>query len=265
MAKAKKAKKPAPRKKSGRFLLRLLVVVVVLGLTTLVGLRLFSPVFGPPLLSFQVIRTETRSAADGLLVGVRELDELHVLHYVSKIVFPYDFFEEGIDLRSLQRAAQAAGRAPNDSSDYAGLSAAEWRSFEAYNLARSTGFDPGTSGSPFLVLTLLYEYGYRLPAESLPFRLSENETESIIVLDPPELLDIRIEDPRRDRYPYPDASVSAENWRRISDFVLGRAESSAFDEDLAEVQQAALEEATQFFLSSARAAGLENPRIVPAR
>jgi hypothetical protein len=189
-------------------------------------------------------------------VSIGPNDELKLLEYVEKTVFPFDFIDPEANLAALSRVIQAdrTGRLPQDI-----LTPREWESFEAYNIARSTGFDPGTPGSPFLVLTLVYEYGYPLSDSELnPDPLLDPTLPSLEVR-PPSLLRVRIEDLRRAEYPYPDVGISPESWQRISGFIIAQKETG---QGLETVRLQAQEQAFQFFQSILRAAYPESiPQI----
>ena len=228
-------------------ILLVILAILVLGLVGYIGFQ--------QLPSFLVQEQKTLDAS-GLLVSIGPSDELKLLEYVEKTVFPFDFIDPEANLAALSRVIQAdrSGRLPQDI-----LTPREWESFEAYNLARSTGFDPGTPGSPFLVLTLVYEYGYPLSDPELNPEPVIDPIVPTLQVRPPSLLRVRIEDLRRENYPYPDVRISPESWQRISGFIIAQKETG---EGLEAVSLQAQEQAFQFFQSILRAAYPESiPQI----
>lgn len=213
------------------------------------GLAIFTNVFGDNLLSRILVQTEKTLDASGLLISMGPRDELLLAENIHKTVFPFDYIHPDANLQALSRRIQAdrTGRGPEEI-----LTSLEWQSFEAFNLARATGFDPATPGAPFLVITKIYEFGYSLEQQHLAPEPEFDEPRGIVFINSPSLLRIRIEDPQRDRYPYPDVRLSPINWQRISDFVIQQAENNP---DLPRARAVAEQQAQQFFQSLLQAGG----------
>ncbi|KGE71839.1 DUF4230 domain-containing protein [Spirochaeta lutea] len=215
-----------PRFRVFRFFGRLLFskvfwILILAALLVLGFLRLFTPYLGPALVpSVSLFSRNQHMSTDGLLEEIRSLDELTILEYLHKAVFPYDFFAPGITIPDISEKLRTdrSGRTLREV-----LSAEEWQTLEAYNLARLTGFDPGLSGRPFLVVTLVYRYGYNLKEPGI-ITIRENpgeQTDFTVSLPPPRLLSMEIEDPSRTSYPYPDVTLGVQEWKQISSFISG--------------------------------------------
>ncbi len=259
MAKKKQVKRKTPPSFPLLFSLKLSFFLAVILALILGFLILFTPFLGSPLFSGQflpalLVQSSRVMDASGLLIDMRPGDQLKLLEYVHKTVFPFDYIDPNTNMTSLIRIIQE---------DTTGRSFAEilgpdrYQTFQAYNLARSTGFDPNAPGNPFLVITLLYEFGYTLGTDRTPFYRPLDDPDHLLV-ESPQILGVRIEDPRRETYPYPDVRLSPDNWRKIADFILDQA---LVNPDLPLARENARNQARQFFSSLLRATGSTNPRI----
>jgi hypothetical protein len=225
------------------------LLLLVLGFLGVGAIALFTDLLGQNLLSRILVQTEKTLDASGLLISMGPRDELLLAENIHKVVFPFDYIHPDANLQALARRLQSdrTGRGPEEI-----LSPVEWQSFEAFNLARATGFDPSTPGTPFLVITKIYEFGYSLDHPTKSPEPEFNVNQNTLLINQPSLLRIRIEDPRRDRYPYPDVRLSPINWQRISDFVVQQAE---LNPDLYRAKTVAEQQARQFFQSLLQAGG----------
>jgi hypothetical protein len=247
-------KPPRDPKKKGRFspfraFLRLLTnkvfwILLIAALLIFAGVRLFTPFLGSALLgNISLFSNEKSMTADGLLEEVRSLDELAVVQYLHKTVFPYDFFTPGVTIQHITDTLRTdrSGRTIREI-----LTPDEWQTLEAYNLARLTGFDPGISSRPFLVVTLVFRYGYQLNQPGT-IKIDQDNADPekpvwIIRCAPPELLSLEIEDPSRSTYPYPDVDLGIQQWRQISEFISIRSQSLPDEEQIYESAQKSLEQ-----------------------
>lgn len=227
------APKPGQKKLRNLTWLKIVISVALIAGAAVLALRAFSDVLGPALINFRldVVKTEKKLSVDGLFLSDSPDSELVVLEFVEKKVFPFDYVQEPAEIdRIIRRAGQANGGRTLEEV----LGASAYRTLQAYNLAMATGFDPRTGGSPFIVLTLVYRFGYRLDEQSLadwslepvyapvtePGTEEKNPVYWNLAVSQPQLLGVEIEDTTRDSYGYPDTSVSADRYRRISSFVL---------------------------------------------
>lgn len=229
--------------------LKIGILLIIFGVLIIGTIALFTDLLGENLLSRILVQGEKTLDASGLLIAMGPRDELLLAENIHKTVFPFDYIHPEANLQALVRRIQAdrSSRGPEEI-----LSPLEWQSFEAFNLARATGFDPATPGAPFLVITKIYEFGYSLDHPSKSPQPEFDEGQNLLFINPPSLLRIRIEDPQRERYPYPDVRISPNNWQRISDFVVQQAETNP---DLDQAEDVAEQQARQFFQSLLQAGG----------
>jgi hypothetical protein len=169
-----------------------------------------------------------------ILEQVRDVFELHTVEYVYRMVFPHDFYPEGLSLRNVfDRLAEEQGPPAEV------LTPEEHAYLRAYNLAYESGLPTTAEGDSFVVVTVRVRGGYQLEAttdlEEL-FRLEPadrgvgnrgtpdpEESRVVVLLPRAEVVDLIIEDLNKENYPYPAARVDAEEWSAISSFVAEEA------------------------------------------
>lgn len=223
--------------------MKLLTRIAALSLliVTVVALFLFTPLFGEPLVDLEeLIWNRQRSfSSRQILEQVRDVFELQTVEYVYRMVFPHDFYPQGLSLSTVFDRLAAEQGSPKEL-----LSAEEHAYLRAYNLAYETGLPTSAEGDAFVVVTARVRGGYTLEAaEDLRelFRLelastgigsetrvnSENlrpeESRVVVFLPEATVVDLVIEDLNRENYPYPPARVDAAEWSAISSFVAEEA------------------------------------------
>jgi hypothetical protein len=208
-------------------------IIIILSLVLIIGIgaaALFTPLLGGPYLSladFSLVRRETVSGHEAVLEQVNELSELQTVEYIYKLVFPHDFFIDGLSVPDLLERSKVGGPGIEDA-----LSPAEYRYYQAYYLARDAGLQPLSGPYDFLVITAFVELGYRLDQLDADRLVSFEEPEAgengeaatpaqviRVNLPPAQILQIRIEDPDSSNYSYPDLNLDQQNWGRIAGFV----------------------------------------------
>jgi len=201
-------------------LLRLWPVLV--GVLIVVLAMLFLPVFGKPLVS--LVTSERVVASVDVLEEMRELFRFNTVQYVYKVVFPYDFFRQGITLSTINqkwRAGNPGLRWPNSlqvilDNPSEALDDDDLLFIKTWQLCSKAGLKFQEPDYQFLVATIVVEAGFDLQgsvfanpqsasAESVEkaFRTEiiapgeqgrEGGRRAVITLPPAAITDVRIED-----------------------------------------------------------------------
>lgn len=171
-----------------------------------------------------IVKEEKIRASDPLLTEIRELGALHTVEYVHKTVFPFDFLDEGINFDSILRTLRT-GKGTVRSL----LSPAEQEYLETRNLAAKLGLSTAKGSSDFVVITVIVRGGIDLSGTTLEVREVRDPSSGRVsgkaarlLLSGPEILDLVIEDPRPENYPYPDIKLNPAAWRELAMFVEDR-------------------------------------------
>lgn len=248
--------------------MKLLTRVAVIAAVSVIvaGALLFLPILGDPLFSVKdlLYQRQEQFSSQEILEQIVDVYELHTVEYVYRMVFPHDFYREGISLRGIfDRLADAQG-APE-----VVLTPEELAYLRAYNLAFETGLPTSPEGDSFVVVTARVRGGYsatvaremeelfRLEAaeeaasdagEPSPDGngLAPEESRVVVLLPEARIVELIIEDLNRENYPYPAARVDAEEWREISSFVAEEAGRRTIEEGI--LQEA--EENARSFLTA---------------
>lgn len=267
-----KGKRKKPLLRTLRWAAVLLVLLLLVG-----GAALLLPIFGEPILSLRdlLFRREERFSSEEILAEIRDLSQLQTVEYVYRMVFPHDFYTEGITLSSiLDRLAAGGGSAEEI------LSQDELLYLRAHNLAAETGLATGPDGDAFVVVTARVRAGYNLDQPGELFTLqgagssragggedappplepgaAPEETRVVVRLPEAEVVRLIIEDLGAAAYPYPEARVDAEEWRAISSFVGGAAELRTVE---AGILEEARENTRQFLAGLLEQAGFAEVRF----
>ncbi len=216
----------------------------VLLIALLASIFLFAPIFGRPAVDLRRLLWEREQSFSSreILEQVRDVFELLTVEYVYRMVFPHDFYPEGLSLRNVfDRLAEEQG-APAEV-----LTPEEHAFLRAYNLAYESGLPTTAEGDSFVVVTVRVRGGYELEATTdlgELFRLEPadrgvgnrgtpdpvesgellpEESRVVVLLPRAKVVDLIIEDLNRENYPYPAARVDAEEWSAISSFVAEEA------------------------------------------
>jgi len=218
-------------------------------------------------------RTTTWASSTVTLQSVRDVYQFNTVEYVHRVVFPYDYLPNDITLSSIL-AKIRNGR----STVVETLSPEEYLYFTAYNLALDVGIDPGAERE-FLVVTVVITAGFDLTdsplaqpdddgqAADLPegysvetVQTDDGERRVVTIPEPsPTVTDVQVEDINRSRYPYPDVSLGADDWRRVAAFVKTQASELP---ELNDVLETAAATGREFVRSVLLAAGFDEVRFV---
>lgn len=233
-----------------RWVAGILLLTVLLG-----GGILFLPIFGEPILSLDRLFFQRREkfSSREILTEIGDLSELQTVEYVYRMVFPHDFYAEGLTLSAI--FDQLAGRRGTPEEI---LTEEEQLYLRAHNLAAETGLATDPEGDDFVVLTARVRAGYSLssleglfavePLEASPPAATDaaapGEPPTPLPDPPPEqarvfvrlpeatILELIIEDLGTGIYPYPEARVDAKEWRAISSFIGAAAEQRTTEEGI---------------------------------
>jgi hypothetical protein len=223
MTKKGKGKKDKPGLKQ---ILRLVILVLIL-LIVLSALALYRE-FG---LSFGLYRKSSESSSQTMDIRNRDLERLYTAEVVWDLVFPHDFFPDPRDWEIYQAKLRTRQTLEPD----------EWALDRFRRLCEETGFRAEPGGTEFFVLRVVVRGGYdfsdkgnlRIPGTAQPLLRWDQDT---LVIHPPEveILSVRVEDPRREEYKFPDVPLSPEKLRLITAHVSRAAEEKALQWGLLE-------------------------------
>ncbi len=190
-----------------------------------------------------IVRTSDSRSAALLLERVRDLYRLDTVEMVYKSVFPYDYMDPALDIRSIIAATRIA-----KGSVASLLSPAQELYLRAYNLSHDLGMQTGPDRYDFVVVTAVVRAGIDLSettvahpeaaskqeiARWLKLGESDGANRSASVRLPQAIVtDIRIEDPNKTSYVYPDMQIPPSGWKRIAAFVASHIREDAERSDL---------------------------------
>lgn len=213
---ARPAPIPRPRRPSG--LLRLLLsswpfwIVVAAALAATI---LFVPFGGSPILS--LVSSRDSAVSDLVLDEVKDIYRFSSVEYLYRVVFPYDFVSPGVSAQGILRKVGAnLGVAPEKL-----LTPEEKDFFDAQVLARKYGLNILAPDYHFLVATVILRAGFDMEQADMRDWVSigqgpDGSKTARLTLPPAAILDVRVEDPDRANYPYPDVPISPEGWKELS-------------------------------------------------
>ncbi len=220
-----------PRRLWTLFAAVLLIAVFVIFFTDLVGIDL-----APFLPKVRLQRSETWSSSTVTLEAVRDLYAFNTVEYVHRAVFPYDYLPESVSLTEILAKLRTANSTVRNA-----LSPDEYLYFQTYNLAVDIGMDLG-GRYDFVVVTVVVTAGFDLEGSKLAEPLDPGTVDgaagmvsgfqvetintpdgdrlrAIVSPPPPTITEIYVEDIVGEDYPYPDISIGADSWRRVTEFV----------------------------------------------
>jgi len=236
--------KPKTRKTSFRkmaLLIKLWPVYAII-LAVLLVCLLFLPLFGKPLISFQ--RNWEISSSDLSLEEIKDLYRINSSEYIYKVIFPYDFFDPGISELGILKKVQAnLGKDPKKF-----LNPEEQEYLQTWNLAKKYRLNIKAPDYHFLVATVIIRAGFSFEDINKITLNPENPEGTPLSLEipPAKILDIRVEDPIRNEYPFPDVPLSPEGWKEIAALMKARAQRLSLQDGILEEA----EENARDFLSS---------------
>ena len=199
----------------------IIVAIGVLFFTDLSGLDLL-----PGLPKLRLQRVTRFSTSSVTLTEVRELYALSTLEYVHRFVFPHDFLPDDTSIQEITRKLR---NGPPGADVEEILSTDELLYLRTWNLATDVGL-ARSDGFDFVVVTVVMAAGFDVSEESFAsvgelatdeYVDDDGSTHYRITVPSPhaQILNTIVEDIIPDDYPYPDLAMSADNWRRVTQYV----------------------------------------------
>ena len=112
-----------------------------------------------------IVRTTDTQTATVMLERMRDLYRLDTIEMVYKTVFPYDYLDPALDIRSIIAATRATNGSVADI-----LSPAQELYLRAYNLSHELGMQTGPDHYDFVVVTAVVRAGLDLSAAAVEQR-----------------------------------------------------------------------------------------------
>jgi len=185
------------------------------------------------------------------LIESTEISLLQTAEYSLKILFPYDFIDEGDDInwRRLQRRYNLSPEefrlleSPEFHPDF--RIPPEWKYASLYRICRESGLDPASDPWTFVVIEAGLKAGITLPefplggggagAAGTMIRLEGPEEKKVVLTLPaPEITDIIIRDRPAEGHGYPDVRISPRQWGNLITLLTPRIENLAREEGILE-------------------------------
>ncbi len=218
--------------------LRRLSIPLAFFLVALLGLALFTNIFGRPLipgLPFASVRTIERFATSSItLESMRELYAFATVRYVHRAVFPYDYLPAGVSLNEILDKRRTSEGLTEDV-----LTEDEYRYWMTYLLAESINLSRTRNQYDFVVVTLLITAGFEggtgaeeIVVERFPAPDGEILRRAVVTLAPPTIIETAVEDIDPEDYLYPDTPLGAEAWRRVAEYVREQSVAQEIIDDL---------------------------------
>jgi len=182
--------------------------------------------------------------------GLRTLKSLHTLRYIQKVVFPYDYLDPELDFDVILTTLRRGKGSVNSL-----LSPRERDYLEARELAERIGLKFTGRRREFVVITA--QIGVGISLEKLKI-LPRSEGSIQVLLPPPRIVDLTIEDPNPSTYPYPDIPLSPYHWKLVADLVERKLRERPLE---ASVLATARVQVTRFLTSLLQQAGFRDIEI----
>ena len=205
---------------------RLLISPLVTLALVLLAAALFTDLFGgqliPGLPKLSLQRVERFQSSTITLSEVRSVASLTSVQLIHRAVFPYDYLPRDVSITGILRKLRESNASIADT-----LTPEEQQYFRTFSLARE--IDLGMTGETFdfVVVSLILTAGYRLEEGDITIEVEEFSgtdgvlrRRALVHIGEPAILSTAVEDVVTENYPYPDASLSAEGWRRVAEFVV---------------------------------------------
>ena len=207
---------------------------------------------------------QTQKAVYSTLMETGETSLLQSAEYRMKILFPYDFMEDGdkVDWQVLQWYYN------NDPDQYQMNSSpsfypdqvlpGQWKYASLYSLCRESGIDPANDGSFFIVISAAVRAGISFSSETMEIVPLTDESRAVpkvrLVLPSPEITDIIIEDRNVQNNDFPEVPMTPDQWSRFIKVLSPRFRDLAIREGILEM---AAESATRLLRDLFEGAGFE--------
>lgn len=214
-------------------LILILILLVILAIIS-VGVGLYLK-YGPNLgIALGIVEEEKVSSSKTISIESKDLERLYTAEFLWDMVFPHDFFPDETIWNNFLTKKKYNHTLTIEEAKYDQL----------YTLCRDAGFESVPSGTEFFVLRVIVKAGYDL-SSPLAKAIMEGPKgfvrweEDVLVIDPPEvrILDVRLEDPQRETYPFPDTPLTPNQLKLITGYVSATAENKAIENGLLETAE----------------------------
>ncbi|MBF9015494.1 MULTISPECIES: DUF4230 domain-containing protein [unclassified Oceanispirochaeta] len=198
------------------------------------------------------------------LIESSESSLLQTAEFRFKLIFPYDFVDEGdeVNWQFLQRQFE------NLPEEFPMRASEEfyfdreipfmWKYAELYALCRECGIDPAGRGEDFIVVSTRTRAGFNFNEESIFLDTELPDGKVVLTLPGPEITAIIIEDRIAEDGGYPELEMSPSQWSRFITALTPEIAKLAVDEGILDLA----EETARFLLSDLfGGAGLKLQRI----
>ena len=159
------------------------------------------------------------------LIETSEASLLQSAEFRMKVLFPYDFIEEG-DSPDWQVLQWYYNNAPDDyplkssPSFYPDLVLPDqWKYADLYSFCRESGVDPADDPGFFIVITAAVRAGIPFSSDKISIQVLSLETEGTqkvrLILPSPEITDIIIEDRTYQDGGFPEVIMTPDQWSRF--------------------------------------------------
>ncbi|MBP7494288.1 MAG: DUF4230 domain-containing protein [Spirochaetales bacterium] len=207
------------------YLLPLTVLLLLILSSALAGVLGFDI---DPLRLLGIVRKENSASSQILFERIQALQELHTVRYIYKTVFPFDYMDPQISFSGILSTLRGGKGSVNSL-----LSPKERDYLEAREQADAVGLRITGNRREFVVVTAQITAGIDL--KSLKIEPLPGSTDSAgfrIIVPPPRITDVVIEDPTPENYPYPDIALTPERWKRIAAFTAVKVQERAKEGEL---------------------------------
>ena len=173
-----------------------------------------------------IVQDSELKASRALFARMAPLYSLDMAEAVYDVVFPYDFMDETVDLTTILKSSGQGNI----------LTAAQEDYLAAYNLSHRIGMRTGPDKYDFAVVTVSVRAGFDFSSPDAPIDrlLTADRSARSIRLRLPEarITGIRIDDPHKSDYSFPDLRIPPDGWRSIVEFVSARVPQRIAQTDL---------------------------------
>lgn len=206
---------------------------------------LFLPIFGKPFIN--LTSTQNISSSDIVLQEIRDIYRFNTVEYLYKIVFPFDF--EPQDSSGWQILKKINAHLNQDPKKF--LTPTELTWLKAIEISRRNRLKIYNPDYQFLVATVIIRAGFDLKASGMDQietlqstaknrfisfssyqRNGQTIHTALVTLPPAIISEVEIEDPLRDRYPFPDIGLDPKGWKEIAGFIQEQGQSRALNEGI---------------------------------
>ncbi|GAB4364961.1 MAG: hypothetical protein Kow009_01720 [Spirochaetales bacterium] len=201
--------------------------------------------------------TSTRRTATSQAIWERlqTLGTLQVVRSIQKVVFPYDYLDPDLDFEIILSTLRRGTGTVNSL-----LGPRERDYLEARDLAERIGLRISGRRREFVVVTALVGIGVDLRALKI-HRPTEQTIQ--VILPPPGIVDLTIEDPTPSTYPYPDIPLAPSSWKLVAELVERKIREHPLDPSIRSVARDRIHRFLTTLFEQAGFSGIEIEEEIP--